>query len=198
MILSTVTLLPCVDICLCRLELRLSAVLTASPCHALSWEKQKHVGAHLTEKQSGWHTSENTLTRLLYPCLFASPPPLSDCCLTIWLRIFSNSAEQHWELSCPVWGSHAGLAVSSSSLLWWQMTCVSRSDTGSCRGGGVGFNSVKCPVIWTEFKKGSSRRQGGKKQGRMTHICEKWTFWGSMHFIHLSVQWLAITLYYNM
>lgn len=48
-------------------------------------------------------------------------------------------------------------------------------------GGVGGFNSVKCPVIWTEFKKGTCRRrlrEGGKKKNdtqrhSVTRICKK-------------------------
>lgn len=71
-----------------------------------------------------WHAVANTLT---LPGLWR---------LECW-TMFSSSLQWHWELSGPVWHPHAGLAVSSSSTPWWQMTCVSRSDTGSCRGGRV-------------------------------------------------------------
>lgn len=118
----------------------LFSLLPSLCLHSSFFVRQIETGKHLTirtrshtysqQKRSrmDWHTLANTLTHLLRTCLSSSPTAASllDC-----IQRFCRAALRAVRPSVE-------LAVSSSTPLWWQMTCVSRSDTGSHCGGGVG------------------------------------------------------------
>lgn len=108
-------------------SLHLSSVLRENRNWWANEGPNTHMHSQKNRNKMDWHTVVNRLTRLLHACLSSS---LTAAWLLDYIQQFCKAALRAVRPSVE-------LAVSSSFPPWWQMTCVSRSDTGSRGGGGV-------------------------------------------------------------
>ena len=156
--------------CVCRLRYTCRADYICSPLcfnllfvprQAPSWEKTEtgpNTHASFTDtavREKDWHTVGNTLTPLLHPCLsFSLTAPWLLDCIQRFCRAALRAVRPSVELPC--W---ACCFLELPSLMTNDLCLQIRHWELPWGRGEGGFNSVKCSVIWTEFKKGTGAWQ---------------------------------------